>query len=46
MTPEDEDAAFQARQAAKAAEADALLADPDVLTPTDPVDGHEDLPTG
>jgi hypothetical protein len=42
----DEDAAYLAKMEAQRAEADALLADPDVLTPTDPVDGHEDLPTG
>jgi hypothetical protein len=41
--PEVTDEDFLARQAAKRAEADALLADPDVHTPTDTVDGNEDL---
>jgi hypothetical protein len=37
--PVDEDAAYLAKMEAQRAEADALLADPDVHTPTDQVDG-------
>lgn len=44
--PIDEDAEYLAKMDRQRAEADALLADPDVHTPTDPVDGHENLPSG
>jgi hypothetical protein len=37
--PVDEGAAYLAKMEAQRAEADALLADPDVHTPTDEVDG-------
>jgi hypothetical protein len=42
----DEDAAYLAKMEAQRAEADALLADPTVDTPTDQVDGDETLPAG
>lgn len=44
--PIDEDAEYLAKMDRQRAEADALLVDPDVLTPTDPVDGNETLPSG
>jgi hypothetical protein len=44
--PVDEDAAYLAKMEAQRAEADALLADPDVHTPTDEVDGDETLSDG
>lgn len=44
--PTDEDRAMMAKWAAQQAEADALLADPDVHTPTDQVDADEDPAAG
>jgi hypothetical protein len=40
--PSAEDRAMMAKAAAQQAEADALLADPNVHTPTDPVDADQD----